>query len=159
MSTSWILVSDAARGRLFESTESDDSLNEIACYTNPDLRGLAKQGGSGRTVPRTQESMGGARHVIEPHTSRRDKSTRAFARQEVTDVLEANAHHRYDSLYLVAPPHFLGVLREQLGDCEAAHVAGELGSDLVALSPHELQDHLHDVFPHAFEQSHPRVHL
>ncbi len=157
MSTTWILVSDAARGRLFETAGTHGALTEFACYTNPDLRGLAQQEGSGHTTPRTQESVGPARHIIEPHTSRRDKSTHAFAHMIVSDLLEANSHHRYERLFLVAPPHFLGMLREQLGDTDAAHVEGELGNDLVALSSDELLQHLHGAFPHAFGGKPARV--
>lgn len=149
MSTTWILVSDAARGRLFEINDEAGDWTEVTCYTNSDLRGQPKQGGSGRTVPRTQESAGPARHIIEPHTSHKDKSTHAFAHMIVSDLHEANTHRRYDQLYLVAPPHFLGSLREQLGDPDAAHVAGELGDDLVALSRKELRQHLLRAFPHA----------
>ncbi len=148
MSTAWVLVSDAARGRLFETT--DGALVEVACYNNSDLRGLPKQGGSGRTTPRTQDSAGPGRHVIEPHTTRRDKSTHAFAHQIVADMREAHEHHRYDELYLVAPPHFLGVLREQLGNWYESGVAGELGNDLVELPTGELMQRLHEAFPATF---------
>ncbi len=147
MPTTWILVSDAARGRLFEASGTPAGWTELATYANPELRGLPAQGGSGRSVPRTHESVGAARHVIEPHTSRRDKSTQAFAHTLAADLLEANAHHRYERLFLVAPPHFLGVLREQLGD---AGIAGELGNDLAALPVAELMAHMHAAFPHEF---------
>lgn len=149
MSTIWILVGDAARARLFETDGKTGEWVEIACYTNSDLRGLARQGGSGHTVPRTQESTNSSRHIIEPHTSHRDKCTLGFAHALVSDLREAKAHQRYDQLFLVAPPHFLGVLREQLGDADAAHLAGELGDDLVALSKGELRQRLHDAFPKA----------
>ena len=157
MSTTWILVSDAARGRLFEINGGAGEWTEITCYTNSDLRGLPKQGGSGHTVPRTQESMGSARHIIEAHTSYKDKSTHAFAHLIASDLREANAHQRYDQLFLVAPPHFLGTLREQLGDPAATHVAGELGDDLVNLSNGDLRQHLHDAFPHAIRSKPARA--
>lgn len=150
MSTAWILVSDAARGRLFEASGTPCTWTELAGYSNSDLRGLPARGGSGRTVPRTHDSIGPARHVIEPHASRRDKSTRAFARMLVADLLEANARHRYERLFLVAPPRFLGVLRGQLGDPAAAGVAGELGSDLAALPTEALIGHLREAFQRAF---------
>jgi len=150
MLTTWILVSDAARGRLFEASGTPAVWTELACYSNPDLRGLPGQGGSGRTVPRTQESVGSARHAIEPRTTRRDKSTKAFAHLIASELMEAHAHHRYERLFLVAPPHFLGALREQLGDLDAASVAGELGSDLASLSKAELIQHVQDAFPRHF---------
>lgn len=157
MSTTWILVSDAARGRLFETAGPHDVLTEVACYTNPDLRGMAQQGGSGRTTPRTQDRVGPGRHIIEPHTSHRDKVSNAFAHLIISELAEANSRHRYDRLFLVAPPHFLGTLREQLGDKDAMHVEGELGSDLVALSGDKLLQQLSKIFPHVFHAKLARV--
>ena len=147
MSTAWILVSDAARARLFETIADDASIVEIACYTNPGLRGATNLSSTGRTVPRTQDSTGPARHIIEPHTSHRDKETQAFAHTLVVHLLEAHSHHRYDRLFLVAPPHFLGVLREHLRHAPSAGLAGELPKDMVALPPAELLAQLKAHFP------------
>jgi len=138
MSTAWILVSDAARARLFETIGEDTNLIEVACYTNPGLRGAPALGGSGRTLPRTQESVGSSRHIIEPHTSYKDKETQAFAHMLTVHLLNAHSHHRYDRLFLVAPPHFLGILHEHLRQPATAGLAGELAKDLVALPPTDL---------------------
>ena len=142
MSTAWILVSDAARARIFETIGEDASLVEVACYTNPALRGTIALTTPGRTVPRTHESVGSARHVIEPHTAYRDKETQSFAHMLVTQLLTAHAHHRYQRLFLVAPPHFLGVLHEHLRQPATAGFAGEWAKDVLAMPPSELLAYL-----------------
>jgi len=147
MTTSWILVSDAARARIFETIGDDAALVEIACYSNPSLRGASSLAGPWRTIPRSQESVGGARHVIEPHTAYRDKETQEFAHMLVVRLLNAHAHHRYDRLFLVAPPHFLGVLHAHLRKPETVVLAGELGKDVVSLPPRDLLDYLKPRLP------------
>ena len=150
MSTVWILVSDAARGRLFETTDTHGAWTEVTCYTNPELRGLPQQGRPEHTLPLAQDSTGPARHIIEPHTSRKDKSAQGFAHMIVSDLREARVHHRYDSLLLIAPPHFLGILRAQLGDLDAAGVAGELDNDVVSMPDSELSAYVRRAFPEVF---------
>jgi protein required for attachment to host cells len=147
MSTSWILVSDAARARIFETIGDDTNIVEIACFANPGLRGTPNLTSTGRTVPRSQDSTGPARHIIEPHTSLRDKETQGFAHTLVVHLLEAHSHHRYDRLFLVAPPHFLGILRGHLRHASIAGLAGELPKDMVALPPAELLAQLRTHLP------------
>ena len=158
MATTWILVSDAARARLFETSGKGTPLTEVACYANPDLRGLpSKDSPERQHLPRTHESASQVRHAIEPHTTRREKSTHQFADLLVRHLSEGRSHARYDRLFLVAPPHFLGALRESLGDPDEAHLAGELANDLVGQSAPELFKRLHKEYPHEFSEGTARV--
>lgn len=151
MSHTWILICDAARARLFETPDRKSAWTEIACYANPELRGPpSARGISGRTVPRTQESVGAARHVIEPRENRKDHSARLFAHSIAAELLGAHAHRRYGRLFIVAPPRFLGMLCNEIGDLETAGVAGTLGKDVVSLSTEELAQHIRVAFPHDF---------
>ncbi len=149
MALTWILVCDAARARLFESADRHTAWCEVACYANPELRGPPADRGTGRTVPRSQESVGAARHVIEPRESRKDHSARIFAHSLAETLREAHAHRRYERLFIVAPPRFLGVLSEQFGD-ETTMIAGSLGKDVVGLSAEDMERHVRAAFPHDF---------
>ncbi|NID14628.1 host attachment protein [Luteibacter yeojuensis] len=150
MSPNWILVCDAARARLFVASDRKSAWAEVAGYANPELRGPVTARNSGRTVPRTQESVGSARHVIEPRESRKDRSARSFARHIAGELQDARAHRRYARLFLVAPPRFLGVLCDELGDLKAAGVAGTLGKDVVGLQAETLAQHVRAAFPRDF---------
>lgn len=147
MSTAWILVSDAARARIFETIGEDHGLVEIACYANPSLRGAPSLYSTGQPLPRCHESVGNTRHIIEPHTTYKDKETQGFAHSLVVRLLNAHAHHRYDRLFFVAPPHFLGALHEQLRHPATVGFAGELAKDVVALPPVELLEYLRPRLP------------
>ncbi len=76
--TTWILVADHARARLFELTSQNDKLSEIETFVNPEGRGPARDQTTDR-LPRVRESMNSAHHAIEPHTSLHDKSADRFA--------------------------------------------------------------------------------
>lgn len=150
MTTNWILVCDAARARLFEASGQDSALTEVACYSNPELRGSAQPNGNDEPLPRTHESQGAARHAIEPHTTQREKYEHQFAHGLAEMLVDAHAQRQFEQLFLVAPPRFMGVLREAIGTPEATGVAGEIVHDFVTLSPTELHEHLYRSFPHTF---------
>ncbi len=86
MSTTWILVADSSRARLFAVNAGDPAIAEIGDFTNPDGRASGRELSSERP-PRTHDRFGAHRHAIEPRTSEHDKAVERFAR-ELDDVLE-----------------------------------------------------------------------
>jgi protein required for attachment to host cells len=139
--TSWILVADRARARLFEWAGRDAKLVEIETFVNPDGRGPERNQTTDRPS-RVHESMGATRHAIEPHTSLRDKSADQFARELDASLERGRTLHRYEHLVLVAPPQFLGVLRAALGKHVREHVAAEVPHELTTKGPEEILAHL-----------------
>ena len=60
--------------------------------------------------------------------------------ERLGDYLEqARSEHRFDKLYLVAPPTILGRLREQLGEEVEKLVVDELDKDLFRANARELE--------------------
>ncbi|MFC4526993.1 host attachment protein [Dyella halodurans] len=149
MSNAWILVSDAAKARLFEMARPSHALVEIACFTNLDGRNTNRNG-LGHRLPRSKDSLGPTRHANAPHRTWREKHAHQFAKSLKKALINGQVHHQFERLFLVAPPRFLGVLHESLDDHLAAQVAGEIGNDLIALRPSDLLDRLHVAFPHDF---------
>lgn len=119
MSKTWIIAANRVRARLFELDERQHSLSEIENFSNPEGRAPAGSRGENRP-PRTFDSMGSARHAIEPHTEPVLKYGERFARR-ISSVLEdGRTHHKFDRVMLVAPPRFLGHLR----DCMPGNLKG-----------------------------------
>jgi len=136
MNRTWILVADSARARVFERDRAG-ALIELGCYTNPE----ARDGTRGMTTdrpPTVNESMGFARHALEPHTSRREKVAATFARalREVLD--RGHVEQRFDRLVLVAPARFLGDLHSAFGKHLRAAVVAEVRRDFTHLTPAKL---------------------
>lgn len=140
----WILVADAGRARLFEAEARDGALLEIGGYANPDAHARGAGIGSDRP-PRTQESVGSARHAIEPHTDPHDKAALGFAKG-LAEILEhGRVEHAYTRLVLVAPPRFLGQLRAELGAQVGKLVAGSIGKDLTHATNEDIRAVLDEV--------------
>jgi len=143
MSTTWILVADRAKARLFAINEKDRSIAEIEDFLNPEGRG--REPAQDRP-PRTHDRMGDSRHAIEPHTSAQENAVEFFAR-ELESALECGrTGHRYQDLVLMAPPQFLGTLNAVLGEKVRACVAAEVPKDLTNANLPEILTHLPERF-------------
>lgn len=135
----WVLVADAARARLFEYAAGGKKLREIACFDNPESRvhAVARD-----RLPRSNESVGRARHAIEPHTTMREKSTERFARCLCDELESGRALQRYDQLVLVAPARFRGTLRRHLGEPLLSCISAEISRDLTTWPVERILEHL-----------------
>jgi protein required for attachment to host cells len=141
MTKTWILVADGARARLFEAAAGDSPLAEVECFANPEGRAGARRMGTG-PLPRVHESVGPARHAIEPHTTAREKVTDRFARILGEALERGRSERRYERLVLVAPPRFLGALHDHLGARLRGQLAGEIRRNLTALPPAQIRSRL-----------------
>lgn len=133
----WVLAADRVRARVFEIDPDSRDWAEIADLVNPE--GRYPKGTRGDTrPPRSIESVGGARHAIEPHTTPEEKSMAVFSR-EIGDFLEqARVGRRFERLTIVAPPRFLGALRAALSPSTSDLIAQEIGRDLSGLDMSEI---------------------
>jgi protein required for attachment to host cells len=125
----WAMVASSARGRLFEQADRRAPFEEVLDLVNP--KGpLPRQALETDKPGRAFDSRGGHRHAMEPRVDAKEEAATRFARQ-LADALQTGLNeHRFEALYLVAPPHFLGLLRRQLSPGLQRSVAGELGKDL-----------------------------
>lgn len=140
----WALVADAQRCRILQREaplgrwrELEEEALEIA---NP----RTHEQGTDRPG-RVQDSAGSARHAVEPRVDAHRKAKQDFARR-LTERLEASSG-RYDRLLLVAPPAFLGDLREELGEAARKRLIGSLDRDLTRHALAELVPHLDEIRP------------
>ncbi len=139
----WALVADAQHCRILERQVPLGRWHElpeeaIEIHNRPSReRGTERPG-------RTHESAGSARHAIEPKTDPHREAKHDFARH-LAERLEAQAN-RYVRLLLVAPPSFLGDLRELLGDEARKRLAGSLDKDLTRHALADIAGHL-DAMP------------
>lgn len=142
--TTWILIADGARARIFANRGPGKGIEPVA--------GEALQGDHRpsrdllRHKPgRTFESAGTMRHAIAPHHDPHRELKRTFA-HELAESLEAHlADKAYDRLVVVAPPKALGDLRSALSEHVRAVVYAELGKDLTKTPMAELPGHIAEV--------------
>lgn len=138
----WILVANAARARLFQSSGRDlreisDAIHvESAAHGHDllaDAAGRRGQGPAGR----------GDRPGLGSDEPRQREEEERFARQLAALLKTGLDEHAYDGLVLVAPPRFLGLLKKHVGHTVARKVDATLDRDLVHLEPADLESWIH----------------
>jgi protein required for attachment to host cells len=125
--TIWIVVADGGRAIIFEYRGADQALRETMRREAPPNPASREQGTD--RPGRSFESVGGARHAIEPARDPHDAMEDAFA-GDLARSLEAALEDHELALVLVAPPRFLGLLRHHLSARARSRVIGEVGKDL-----------------------------
>ena len=116
MAITWIVTADSARARVLQFADREHELVEVDDLLNPE----------GRLHER--DVANDAERQVELFSKR------------VGDYLEkARTQHRYDKLYLVAPPKFLGKLRKNLGREVEKLVTDQLDKDLYRANARELE--------------------
>lgn len=139
----WILVTDAGRGRLFERV--DGQTREVDDFVHPEgtrHRGALLSSPSGRRGKGAGPSAG-----LRSSTDVKEASAESFARREAARLKAGLDRHRYDALMLVAPPHFLGLLLASLDPQVAKRIVATLDRNYTRLTASALMARLGG--PHA----------
>ena len=137
----WVAVADGRRLRVLERPVATAPWRELgteaAEHADPPSRGL----GADRPG-RVRESVGGARHAVEPRQDPHDAAEAAFAHEVAARLERAAAAGRYGRLVVVAPPKFLGQVRPALGAETRRRLAGTLDRDLTHAGAEEIAERL-----------------
>ncbi len=140
----WILVADASRARIFD-LEDGQRLKLVREFSNPKGRARAQELVSDEPG---RLAKGKGRQVLsamDPRTSPHEVEAKHFAAQLTHALHDGRVHKKYDSLALVAPPHFLGLLRDHLDAEVGKMVVSATHSDYTHVAEHELPHHLSDT--------------
>lgn len=140
MSKIWVVVADASRARIFTADKPADSLTEIETLSNPEARlheGDLVSDRGGRN-----SSGEGARHGYGVNNTAKEETTNRFA-AEVCKHLEKGRNSRaIGKLYVMAAPHFLGLLRKHQSDALRGLISNEIANDLTTQSPDRIRAQL-----------------
>jgi len=138
--TTWILIADGARARIFANHGPGKGIAAVGAELDADHRPdrdiMSDKPG------RAFESVGTARHAIEPHHDPHKELKRAFSEQLAALLDQQLAAKAFDRVVLVAPPAMLGDLRSALSAHVRAAVYAELDKDLTKTPEAELPQHL-----------------
>ncbi|MFZ1101529.1 MAG: host attachment protein [Hyphomicrobiaceae bacterium] len=137
----WVLITDAARARVFENTGKGTGLTIVQDMTLDAELLPSHELGTDRPG-RSFNSIGSARHAMESPSDLHREQKRQFARRVAEAIEERQAKQRFESLVLVAPPVTMGDLRAALPEKVKAVVAAEVVADLTKTPMSELPAHL-----------------
>jgi protein required for attachment to host cells len=137
----WVLVGDAGRARLFEATTATGALAEIATFVHPASRLHANETATDEPGM-THDRAGQGVHALANRVDYKAHEAARFADELTAALRRGREGHRFERLYLVAPPRFLGKLRKKLDQATRLLIADEFDKDLTTLSPERIRDQL-----------------
>lgn len=136
----WILVANSSRAILYRAEPMKSGLAKIREFEHPESRmkgiELVSDGGH-RTRTDIPDSRAG---MDEPDP--KEAHWLLFARELADALREGRERNEVDSVVLVAPPQFLGMLRGALHHSVSAMVRGDVVKDYTRLTPEALRDRL-----------------
>jgi protein required for attachment to host cells len=141
METIWVLVADSARARLFQTAGPRGPLQERTDLVMPQSR-LQEQDLVSDRPGRSFDRMGEGRHAMEPRTPAKEVESDRFAARIAALLESERQKSAYARLVLVAPPAFLGQLRDALSEQVRTLVFTELDKDLVQHGADDIREHL-----------------
>lgn len=147
----WIMIADAARAAIFVPHLIGKELENIREFSHPLSRAKNTDILTDRSsqVQHARSSQFAA--AITAPTEPKMLEAEEFARTLAHDLKHASDRHEFDRIALVAPPHFLGLLREALDDQVTRKLVASLPADLTRIERHQLWPHLTAVI-HSLSQ-------
>ncbi len=145
MPKTWILISDASRARLFAITGKGRPWTLVQELNHPEsrLKGLDLVSDTPGRIPQSKGVR--SRPGMAPTTEPKEVEAEHFADQLATVLEDGHGRNAYARLVLVAPPHFLGLLRKGVSVQVGKLITTTIGKDFTQLKEHELPARLADI--------------
>ena len=140
----WILVCDAGRARLFQM-EQADRLQLLEELEHPASRARIRDlmaDANGRKPNGQPGHRNNHRPGAAPDTDAKEVEAMKFAQELAERLDKGRVEHRFDRLVLVAPPHFLGLLKATLDNQVQKLLAHTVDKDLTSIQARELPQRL-----------------
>ncbi|WP_455234369.1 host attachment protein [Thiogranum longum] len=141
MARTWILVAESSRAKLYAADSRSGPLSELEGFAHPEGRMH-----EGDLVSDSSGSDGGSfgqgRHVMDDKTSAKQQENIDFAKYIAHHLEKARNDGSFDKLILVAPPTFLGLLRDHLSEQVMGIVSQQVDKNLVQQSADSVLEHL-----------------
>jgi len=141
--TTWILVADSSRAKIYETNSQSDVLHELKTLNHSKSR-LHEQLVSS-DLPGSHAGIGGSRHHYDTETGIKEYEEIEFAEDINKELQKAKNRNQFSKLVVVSPPHFLGILRKNFHSNVANSIALEVDKNLVKMKPKEIISHLNNV--------------
>ncbi|MGD8560557.1 MAG: host attachment protein [Gammaproteobacteria bacterium] len=136
-----VMVADACRARFFSAESPRGKLTEIDSMVHPESKLHPNEMASdkpGKTSNRGGQGVNSLDTEIDP---KRQEAIR-FAKDVTHKLNSVRQEGRYNKVYIVAAPLFLGMLRSSInGDTKRA-IKDEINKDLTALPVDQIRAHL-----------------
>ncbi|HDP88737.1 MAG TPA: host attachment protein [Thioalkalivibrio sp.] len=136
-----VVVADAGRARFFTADSPTAALVEDEDRLHPEGRLHVSEMASDEPG-RTFESHGDGQHAMGNKVDPKRQEAIRFAKLLCDDMEARRNKGRVDGVYVVAPPQFLGELRDHMSDPLRQLVKDEIHKDLTEHGAADIRGHL-----------------
>lgn len=143
MSKDWIAIADKSRCRIFEQSSRHGPLEEVLDLVSP-TSGLKNRDINTDRHGRSFDSGGQGRHAMSTNVEPVEQEAIRFAKDVVEKLEAARQRRRFDSLYVVAEPRFLGYLRQAYGRPLQSAIAAEISKEWTEQTSDEIRQRLRE---------------
>ncbi len=146
MNNVWVLVCDSSRGRLFDvggNGASEWRLLDV--FNHAESRSKAADLVSDNLGQRSGQGAGVHHNALAPSSDPKETEKAHFGHALATILDEALRSNRFGHWVLVAPPHFLGMVKNELNPELQKHLLASLDKDLTHVDAAELAERLRDL--------------
>ena len=141
----WIVVADASRGRIFASSKKGSPWKLVDERDHPESR-MKNRDINMKEQGRTRQSFGaGHRPRMEPDTEPKEVEAEHFAHELAERLSDGMKQQACSGVVLVAPPHFLGLLKNSLDAQTSKFLAASVDKDYTDSDVRELMTRLDAV--------------
>jgi protein required for attachment to host cells len=145
MNIVWVLVCDSARARFFEVRYRAPSWHLVSAVFHEESRSKARDLVTDHAGGRSPEGASAHRNALAPASSPKEVEKEHFAHTLGKTLDEAMRSERFYRWVLVAPPHFAGLIKNELTSELEKHLMATVDKDMSQLDAHELVERLRDA--------------
>jgi protein required for attachment to host cells len=140
--TTWVLVADNSRARFFAAEKAASPLQEVRDLLYPEAR--LREGDLVTDKPGRDRNPGTGAHGFGSDDPHKQDGADRFALDVCNTLESARNDGAFRKLYVVAAPHFLGLLRKHQSNSLRQLVAGEVDKNLTTQDSEAIRKHLPD---------------
>jgi protein required for attachment to host cells len=150
MNSTWLIVADNSRARIFAMESRTSPITEIKTIVHTEAR-LHEQNMTSDLPGRASGNSGGAGHAYQDETSPKEQENLNFAKEIANELDAARKENKFKQFILVAAPGFLGNLRNQMTPQTQKLSCFELAKNLSHLDAAAIRNHLPERLPSILE--------
>jgi len=136
MSTTWILIANAAQAKLYANLGPNKGVELVNEYVHPESREKGSELVSDRSGH--NQGHGNGRGSYVPQTGPKQNAAEHFARDLAGMLDEGRSHGRYERLILAASSPFIGLLKQHLPLGVSKLITASVDRDYTGASEREL---------------------
>ena len=137
MQNSWVLVANGSQARLFDMDEKKKQLTLIKEFAHPESRMKTEQLSSDRSghyMSGGTQGSGSFNEATDPKSYEMER----FAMELAKSLDEGRASNKFGSTVLVASPHFLGLIKQNMSDQLGKTVSHTIQKDYTAINDRDM---------------------